>query len=208
MTNIILHGLGQNEKSWNKVVEELEKNEMQVRVPNLFNLDKKLELNYENVYRNFVDYCNFFDAGLNICGLSLGGILAIDYAIEYPERVKSLIIIGTPYEIPKKLLKFQNFIFKVMPKSTFNDIGISKDDFIKLSNSMINIDFKSKINDIKCPALIICGEKDKVNFKSAKQLNKNIKGSKIEIVEGAGHEINIEKPVELSQVIEDYWNNL
>ena len=208
MKNIILHGLGQNGKSWNRVIEGLEKNKIQVKIPNLFNLDKNLELNYENVYRNFVDYCNFFDDKLNLCGLSLGGILAIYYAIEYPERVNSLIIIGTPYEIPKKLLKLQNFIFKVMPKNTFNNIGMSKSDFIKLSNSMTNIDIKSKTNDIKCPTLIVCGEKDKVNLKSAKQLNKNIKGSTLEFIEGAGHEINMEKPVELSKVIENYWNNL
>lgn len=208
MENIILHGLGQNEKSWNRVVEELNKNKIQIRIPNLFSIDKDLELNYENVYKNFVEYCNFFDEKLNLCGLSLGGILAIDYAIEYPERVNSIIICATPYEIPKKLLKLQNFIFKVMPKKSFESMGISKDNFIKLTNSIAELNIKEKVSRIKCATLVVCGENDNANINSAKQLNKNIKGSKIEFVKGAGHEINIERPVDLAKVIENYFNNL
>lgn len=208
MENIILHGLGQTEKSWNRVVEELNKNKIQIRIPNLFSIDKDLELNYENVYKNFVEYCNFFDEKLNLCGLSLGGILAIDYAIEYPERVNSIIICATPYEIPKKLLKLQNFIFKVMPKKSFESMGISKDNFIKLTNSIAELNIKEKVSRIKCATLVVCGENDNANINSAKQLNKNIKGSKIEFVKGAGHEINIERPVDLAKVIENYFNNL
>ena len=132
-------------------------------------------------------------------------IVTIDYAIEYPEKINSIIIIGTPYEIPKKMLKLQNFIFKFMPKSTFENMGIKKNDFINLTNSMAYLDIKSKVDDIKCKALILCGEKDNVNMESAKQLSRNIKDSKLKIIKNAGHEVNIEKPKELASVISEYW---
>lgn len=35
-----------------------------------------------------------------------GGILALDYVKKYPEKVNSIIIIGTPYDIPQS--SFQN----------------------------------------------------------------------------------------------------
>lgn len=61
------------------------------------------------------------------------------------------------------MLKLQNFIFKLMPKKTFENMGISKKDFINLTNSMSELDIKSKVSKIKCSTLVLCGEKDKSN---------------------------------------------
>ena len=205
MVNILVHGLGQTEKSWDKIIEELDKSNIKAKNPNLFELAKNYEINYENIYRTFCDYCNSFKEKLNLCGLSLGSILSIDYAIEYPEKINSIILIGTPYEIPKKMLKLQNFIFKFMPKSTFENMGIKKNDFINLTNSMADLDIKSKVDNIKCKALILCGEKDNVNMESAKQLNRNIQASQLEIIKNAGHEVNTENPKELASIISKYW---
>ena len=205
MVNILVHGLGQTEKSWDKIIEELDKSNIKAKNPNLFELAKNYEINYENIYRTFCDYCNSFKEKLNLCGLSLGGILSIDYAIEYPDKVNSIILIGTTYKIPKKMFKLQNFIFRFMPKSTFENMGIKKNYFINLTNSMADLDIKSKVDNIKCKALILCGEKDNVNMESAKQLNRNIKASKLEIIRNAGHEVNTENPKELARVISKYW---
>ena len=205
MVNILVHGLGQTEKSWDKIIEELDKSNIKAENPNLFELAKNYEINYENIYRTFCDYCNSFKEKINLCGLSLGGILSIDYAIEYSEKVNSIILVGTPYEISKKMFKLQNLIFRFMPKSTFENMGIKKNDFINLTNSMADLDIKSKVDNIKCQALILCGEKDNVNMESAKQLNRNIKASKLEIIKNAGHEVNTENPKELASIISEYW---
>ena len=205
MVNILVHGLGQTEKSWDKIIEELDKSNIKAENPNLFELAKNYEINYEYIYRTFCDYCNSFKEKINLCGLSLGGILSIDYAIEYPEKVNSIILVGTPYEISKKMFKLQNLIFRFMPKSTFENMGIKKNDFINLTNSMADLDIKSKVDNIKCKVLILCGEKDNVNMESAKQLNRNIKASKLEIIKNAGHEVNTENPKELARVISKYW---
>ena len=205
MVNILVHGLGQTEKSWDKIIKELDKSNIKAENPNLFELAKNYEINYENIYRTFCDYCNSFKEKINLCGLSLGGLLSIDYAIEYPEKVNSIILVGTPYKIPKKMFKLQNFIFRFMPKSAFENIGIKKNDFINLTNSMADLDIKSKVDNIKCQTLILCGEKDNVNMESAKQLNRNIRASKLEIIKNAGHEVNTENPKELASVISEYW---
>ena len=49
MINILVHGLGQNESSWDKVKELLEENKVEVETPNLFNLAKNYQLSYENL---------------------------------------------------------------------------------------------------------------------------------------------------------------
>ena len=207
MINILIHGMGQNGSSWDKVKTILNEDNIDVKTPNVFEIAKNYQLNYDNLYRAFADYCNGFKEKLNLVGLSLGGILAIDYAVEYPQKVNSIILSGTPYELPKKLLRFQNFVFKFKPKKNFENIGISKKNFIELSNSLAELNIKFKVSKIQCNTLIICGERDNANIESVKQLHSNIKNSKIKIIKGAGHEINIDTPEEFANTIKEFYYN-
>lgn len=150
MKNILIHGLGQNSKDWDTIKNELETRGISPIVPDLFDLTKGRELDYPTVYQAFSELCESYKDKLNLCGLSLGGLLALNYAIQYPKKINSLVLIGTPFEIPKGLLKFQNFVFKLIPKSAFQSMGVSKKDFIRLSKSMAELNFISK----KYPELV------------------------------------------------------
>ena len=204
MINILVHGLGQTDKSWDKVKGILNQDNINIETPNLFEIAKNYQLTYENVFTVFVDYCNSFSDKLNLVGLSLGGILAIDYAILHPEKVNSITLCGVPYEMPKKLLKIQNFIFKLMPKRTFENMGVSKGNFIQLTNSMAELNIKEKISKLKCHTLVICGEKDSANIESANKLNENIKNSELKIIKNAGHEVNIDAPEKFAEIIKGF----
>ena len=207
MINILVHGLGQTDKSWDKVKGILNQDNINVETPNLFEIAKNYQLTYENVFTVFVDYCNSFSDKLNLVGLSLGGILAIDYAILHPEKVNSITLCGVPYEMPKKVLKIQNFIFKLMPKRTFENMGVSKENFIQLTNSMAELNIKEKISKLKCHTLVICGEKDSANIESANKLNENIKNSELKIIKNAGHEVNIDAPEKFAEIIKEFFVN-
>ena len=61
MVNILIHGLGQNETSWNEVKNQLNNSEINVETPNLFSIVKNYQVNYENMYKTFADYCNSFN---------------------------------------------------------------------------------------------------------------------------------------------------
>ena len=209
MINILVHGLVQDEKSWNEVKNQLNNNRINVETPNLFSIVKNYKVNYDNMYKTFADYCNSFNEKINLVGLSLGGVLAIDYITEFPEKINSIILIGTPYKIPKTIITIQSIIYKFMPKRIFEKIGCSKKDMISLLNSMKNLSIPDKAPHIKSNALIICGEEEKnnINMKSAKQLNKVIQNSKLKIIENAGHEVNIDNPIELANTIYDFWKD-
>ena len=90
MINILVHGLGQDEKSWNEVKNQLNNNGINVETPNLFSIVKNYQVNYDNMYKTFADYCNGFNEKINLVGLSLGGVLAIDYITEFPEKINSI----------------------------------------------------------------------------------------------------------------------
>lgn len=205
MTNILIHGLGQNESSWDLVKGELEKKNIKVEVPNLFTLIKDNSSDYTTLFHEFTDYCNQFDGKVNLCGLSLGGILALQYAKEFPNKVHSLILIATPYQIPKFLFKIQNLIFCFMPKRIFNKMGVLKSDFISLVNSMSNLEIAEDLDKIKCKSLILCGIKDKSNLESSKLLNEHISNSVFKTVSNSSHEVNVDQPIELSDSIYQFW---
>ncbi|HJI49828.1 MAG TPA: alpha/beta hydrolase [Oscillospiraceae bacterium] len=205
MKNILIHGLGQNSKDWDTIKNELETRGISPIVPDLFDLTKGRELDYPTVYQAFSELCESYKDKLNLCGLSLGGLLALNYAIQYPRKINSLVLIGTPFEIPKGLLKFQNIVFRFMPKAAFQNMGVSKKDFIRLSNSMTNLNFMELVATLGCPALILCGAKDKTNMESAKRFHEAMKNSKLVIVDDSGHEVNKDNPNELVSILQDFW---
>ena len=55
--------------------------------------------------------------------------------------------------------------------------------------------------------LIICGENDSANIKSAHYLVENIKNAKLEIMKNTGHIINEENPKELSKLLIEFWKD-
>ena len=114
-------------------------------------------------------------------------------------------MIGTPFEIPKGLLKFQNIVFRFMPKAAFQNMGVSKKDFIRLSKSMVDLNFMDSAAALDCPALILCGANDKANMESAKRFHEAMKNSNLVIVEDSSHEVNKDNPRKLVSVLQDFW---
>ena len=172
MKSILLHGLGQTSSDWDKTVEVME-NRMEIICPNLSEWLVDKERYYNTLYQMLEKYRNQFNEPLNLCGLSLGGILAMQYGIEHTDRVNSLVLIGTQYPMPKRLLRFQNILFHVMPKSVFSKMGFQKKDFISICNSMIELDFQQSLRDIQCPVLVLCGSKDNANKTASVDMEKN-----------------------------------
>ena len=92
-----------------------------------------------------------------------------------------------------------------MPQSIFDNMAFNKKDTFILGKSMKKLDFSNKVQEIKCPTLIVGGEKDSANIKSAYYLSENIKNAKLKIIENTGHVVNEEKPQILAKVLEKFY---
>lgn len=200
MKNIFVHGLGQTEESWASCFDKGENN----YYPNLKSLIGLKEVTFNNLYAMFSAYCDKFSNKVNLVGISLGGMLALKYTIQNPNKVNSLVLIGTQYKIPQLLFNMQGFVFKCLPEKTFNGMGFSKKDFLTLTNSMKKIDFTNNLSKIECKTLIICGEKDYANKKATFELNKKLKNSTISIIPNAKHEVNIDSKTQLNNELVNF----
>ncbi|WP_230083498.1 alpha/beta fold hydrolase [Aerococcus tenax] len=181
--NVLIHGLGQDSKSWADVKEHLKEENWTTYVPNLFELLNNGPYTYQNLYNQFESHINNYPGKVNLCGLSLGGLLALDYVKNYPEKVNSLILIGVPYKIPKLLMDIQAMVFRLMPKTTFEKLGLAKDEFISL----------------------IASTKDQFNRKSSQRFHSTIKNSELSLIKNAGHEVNVDNPKALAELISEFW---
>ena len=124
------------------------------------------------------------------------------------QKMNSLVLIGTQYEMPKYLLKMQNLIFRIMPCSAFEKMGFQKTDFINLCKSMTELNFKHELKKISCSVLVVCGDKDKINKKASLELQQQIENAEIAIIENAGHEVNTDNPTLLGQKLNVFFRTI
>ena len=203
-TKIFVHGSGHKATSWEKTISYMTNNE-DIVCPNLSSILEGKEASYENLYSSFVKYCNEFDGQIHLCGLSLGGILALNFALDFPQKVKTLVLIGTPYKVPKVAFSFQNIILRFLPKSIFETMAFDKKNTFALGDTMKNLDFSDRVKNIKCPTLILCGKKDSANMKSADYLSQSIRSAELKIIENTGHVVNEENPKALADILNEYY---
>jgi pimeloyl-ACP methyl ester carboxylesterase len=99
---LFLHGITGSRRYWEKRVLPLAEDYLLI-LPDLlgFGLSPKPYLEYDvNVFRdslyNFLQYNGFGSRRLHLVGHSLGGIIALEYAIRYPESVDRLVVMSLP----------------------------------------------------------------------------------------------------------------
>lgn len=202
----MLHGSGHGPESWDAAAVLLPPDWETLR-PGLSALLGGREASFENLRAALEAYCAGIEGPLHLCGLSLGGILALDYALRRPEKVKSLVLIGTPHRVPRAAFALQNLVFRLLPKSAFRGMAFGKRDTFALGRSMKSLDFTGRLGGVACPVLVLCGAKDRANLASAKYLARHIKNAMLKILPGTGHVVNEESPEALSEILTEFYRS-
>ena len=172
---------------------------------------------------------------LHIVGISLGAVLAQDFANRYPEAVNSLACFGG-YDInnfDKKmqeknsmsqiLMMLRAFVsvkwfarankkisaFSTQAQNNFYEMNVEfpKKSFLYLAslNRMVNV-FQTKRR--MYPLLIGCGKFDIPAELEAVEIWKSREPqSKVVIFENAGHCVNMDVPQKFNEVMDEFWLN-
>lgn len=140
-------------------------------------------------------------APFTLCGLSLGAVLALDYALRNRERVASLVLVGVQFKMPRLLMAFQDGVFRLLPGKAFAGMGLDKPDALRLTRSMRSLDFTEKIPSLSCPVTIVCGQKDKANLKASQDLKALLPRARLCLLPGVGHAVNECAPEALAALL-------
>ena len=205
MEYIYLHGLGQTAASWQPTLEQLPEKSICL---DLVGLIQGKDATYSHLYAAVSQACDAVDDSLVLCGLSLGAVLALNYAIDHPEKVKALALIAAQYKMPKALLALQNVMFRFMPESSFQQTGFQKADFVSLCKTTGKLDFSQSVKTLCCPTLLVCGEQDSANQKASKALAAILPNGEYKEIPGAGHEVNTQSPDRLAAVLQEFYQKL
>jgi pimeloyl-ACP methyl ester carboxylesterase len=160
-----------------------------------------------------------------IAGHSLGGAIALSLSLAYPNIVKGIILIGTGARlrvlpqilegiINDKENTVRNISELAFSKKTQSVLkGQAIYETMKCKGEVIYKDFcacnrfdvMDTVNSICVPALIICGIDDALTLpKYSLYLHEAINGSRLALIDDAGHMVMMEKPMEVSRTIEEF----
>ena len=209
MKYVLVHGISQKPSSWDEVISCLqEKISLDVICPDWWSLLGDKDATYENIYTSFVSYINAHNSEkkpLNLCGFSFGGFFALQYALDFPENINSLVLVGSRYNFPEDLVKMQGDMLKDAPESAFEEMGLVKKNMVTLNSSLMNLDFSQRVKELSCPTLILCGEQDEEMYKEAAEyFINNIPNSQFAFIKKAGHQVNTDNPKELALNISEF----
>ncbi len=163
--------------------------------------------------------------GCYMVGHSLGGAIAMSFAISYPEVLKGLVLIATGAKLrvlpqlldgilkdkEKTLKDITNFAFSKKADNALLDYQLKESSkcpswvIYKDFYACDNFNVMDSLDKISLPTLIICGKEDALTPpKYSEFIQKHIKNSILVLVEGAGHTPLLEKPDEVNKAIETF----
>jgi 3-oxoadipate enol-lactonase len=168
----------------------------------------------------------------HVCGLSLGGVVAIAICNANENRCASLILADTFAVHPDGQAIYERSMaasdkLRAMAEARIDVLLAEPADPAVRSEvveTMARIptaaycigakavwlaDQTGRAREIGVPTLVLCGTKDKVTPPALSQeLARLIPGAKLELIEGAGHIGNLEKPFEFNQILDRFIRNL
>ncbi|MFT4030558.1 MAG: alpha/beta fold hydrolase, partial [Protaetiibacter sp.] len=195
---VFLHGMGESADAWDAQRAALPPGFDSLAVDvfgpgdgsggvTSFSLDGAADGVLEQIDRHRAD-------NVHLCGLSLGAMIALQLALDHPERVRSLTLAAGQVKPPRALMAVQSAVFRLLPAKVLEKQGARKDVMLSVMRAVSRTDFSSQLDAVSSPTLVLCGEKDRLNMPAARALAAGIRGADLRIIPGAGHQSHTEEP--------------
>lgn len=163
----------------------------------------------------------------HVCGLSLGGVIAIAMHSAAPDRCASLILADSFAAHPQGQAIYDRSMaasqdIRALAEARVGALLVSEDPAIRseVVETMASIDpeayrvgaravwladQRDRAAAIRVPTLVICGEEDAITPPSlSEELVSLVPDSKLRIIPGASHLANLDKPAEFNRAIDDF----
>ncbi len=161
-----------------------------------------------------------------LCGHSMGGAIAMRYALKYPEELRGLILLGTGARLrvhPHYLdrcrqavgnngswleghMEYYSYVEpEVFPVLRQRAAEVGPE--VELNDLMAcdSFDMMDRVGDIKLPTRVICGSDDVMTpVKYSDYLTSSITDASQSIIPGGTHFVHMEKFQKVNEEIEDF----
>jgi pimeloyl-ACP methyl ester carboxylesterase len=233
---VFIHGSGSDHSAWSHQYGRLHKkyNIVAVNLPGHGHSGGSGERNVENYCLWIKKLLVELDWGKAVLvGHSLGSAIALQFAISHPEEIAGIVCLGGGMKMPVNPL-FLEFLKTNPPELPVEVIdlicklSLAKENRPKfliplrksISQSKVdilcgdlsacnNLDLTQEAGKISVPALVICGAEDKMTPPDlSRALAASINGATLEIIDGAGHMVMLERPTEFNTSLDKFSESI
>ena len=163
---------------------------------------------------------------LHLVGLSMGGRIARNVALRFPERLQSLTLVSTAPgfdalssdQVKRFVTEHRNRTQETLRrllgsrarKEAFTELAdsisrVREESYRKTIVASVAQDRDAPIENIRVPTLVIAGDEDKVYpTRIAREMAQRIPGAELVMMRGAGHLPNLERPGRFNEILLDF----
>jgi pimeloyl-ACP methyl ester carboxylesterase len=156
-----------------------------------------------------------------LLGHSAGGVVAMQTALDYPQRVAGLVLVGTASECNARARQFYEDLAAIAVERGIEPVrkrlGVSPEQarqapihaatFASVARAMASLHEKPltpRLAAIRCPTLVVVGERDMLGVGGSVILQRNIAGARLSIVPERGHGIFLEDPAGFNALVLEF----
>ncbi|MBO8179725.1 MAG: alpha/beta fold hydrolase [Archaeoglobus sp.] len=231
---ILIHGLGDCIEGWTFQYEDFSKHfrvvALDLRGFGMSDVPKDITIeDFARDVRNLMDYLGIEKASL--LGLSMGGMVCMEFYKQYPERVKTLILANTLHKLPEAgramfeqrlkvlesspdMTQIAEFIAEMSIHQDRPDLKEmvktiirknNKEFYTKVTAEIGNANYEDLLPTIHVPTLVITAEFDVTTPPSlGREMVSLIPNAEIKEVKNAAHLAKLENPEEFNLYIIEF----
>jgi len=164
----------------------------------------------------------------HLVGLSMGGMVAQQFALDFPYATASLVLADTASRVDPAAAReslqfmeshsmrdiattrittaFSDAVNPVMRGHLIEQVSLNdKDAYVRAARAVFGFDVQARLAEIAAPTLVIMGEADRTfPMDSMTSLGSAIRGARVACLAGAGHISNMERPQEFNRAVIDF----
>ena len=226
---VLIHGAGGNSSRWQEQLEPLGETSYTIALdlPG-HGASEGSPCDQIFLYREWLwEFINTMELEeVVVAGHSMGGAIALDFALKYPRQTRGLILVGTAARFepdPDRMEALRQgeyrpeWVREGFSAYTSQEIidqfiqeGMTQDPKVlyidMLACSRFNCS-REKLQSIETPAVIICGTEDVATPpKSSRRLDKHLPYSSLSLIEKAAHQVMLEQPESVNKAIFDFMS--
>jgi len=168
---------------------------------------------------------------VHLAGISMGGMVAFEFAIQYPKLLKSLVIINSYPEtrienFKDRLMAWRRYLLldvlgirrmgAVLANHLFPEQEDLRTKFVKRWSendkhayreslrAIVGWDVENRIHEITCPTLVVASDEDYFPLIEKQDYVRKMRNAKLVVIEKARHAVTVQKPEKFNQILDEF----